>query len=196
MDIHDLLPLIVILIAAVRVIVVFNGLLFMLLRSKRTIQWDRAMKIAFAEPFLLAGATAHAWYFGPLAPMAVSPVAIILVGVFFGCAGLTLFAWSFFAYPKVGTGHYLDEDHELVRSGPYALVRHPMYCAAVFIWLGLALATADWALLTLTFFYVIPAYYFYALEEERMMSREPGLSYARYASSVPMLFPRPLNIWE
>ena len=196
MELHNLLPTMAILIAAVRAIVVFNGLLFMFLRSKRTIEWNHAMKIAFAEPFLLAAAAASTWLSGSLAPMAGPPIAILLLGAMCSSGGLVLFLWSFVAYPSVGTGHYVDEDHEVVRAGPYALVRHPMYCAAVFVWLGLALATADWALLTLTFAYVVPAYYFYALEEERMMSRELGSVYVRYASQVPMLFPRPLNVWE
>jgi len=71
-----------------------------------------------------------------------------------------------------------------------------MYCGAVFVWLGLSLATADWALLTFTFAYVVPAYYFYAKEEEEMMSREIRSSYGNYIAKVPMLFPRPLNIWD
>jgi protein-S-isoprenylcysteine O-methyltransferase Ste14 len=135
-------------------------------------------------------------FYGPFAPMGVADTFLAMVGVTFSACGLGLFGWSFVAYRTVGTGHYIDEDHQVVQSGPHALVRHPMYCAAAFIWLGLALAISDWALLTLTFAYVIPTYYFYAKEEEAMMVEGVGSKYAEYARKVPMLFPRPLNIWE
>ena len=183
-------------IGALRALVVFDGLLFMVLRSGRDIEWDRSMKIAFPEPFCLGAAVVYVWFFGPLAPMADSHLAVVGLGALLSSAGITLFAWSFVAYRDVGTGHYVEEDHEVVITGPYALVRHPMYCGAVFVWLGLALAVADWALLTFTFAYVVPAYYFYAREEEQMMSRELGTAYTDYVASVPMLFPRPLNIWD
>ena len=104
--------------------------------------------------------------------------------------------WSFVAYRGVGTGHYVDQDQSVVTIGPYALVRHPMYCAAIFIWLGLALTQLDWALLCLTHAYVIPAYFFYARDEEVMMAIEFGDAYTRYSKRVPMLFPGALTIWE
>ena len=54
----------------------------------------------------------------------------------------------------------------------------------------------DWALLTLVFAYVVPAYFFYARDEEQMMASEFGRAYTDYAGRVLMLFPRPLSIWE
>lgn len=183
------------LVALLRALVVMDGLAFMFLRGRRDIRWHRSMKITFPEPFLLLFATIYLGSFGPFAPMGAHALPV-LVGASSSACGLYLFCWSFVAYRTVGTGHYVDEDHQVVQTGPYALVRHPMYCAAVFVWLGLALAVRDWALLTLTFAYVIPAYYFYAKEEEAMMVEELGSRYAEYATRVPMLFPRPLNIWE
>ncbi len=192
----DILTGFALFIGALRVLVVFDGLLFMVLRSGRQIQWDRSMKIAFPEPFLLGAAVTYVWLFGPIAPMAEAYSLLVGLGALLSLLGIVIFAWSFVAYREVGTGHYVEDGHQVVSTGPYALVRHPMYCAAVFIWLGLSLATADWALLTFTFAYVVPAYYFYAKEEEQMMSRELGANYESYVARVPMLFPRPLNIWE
>ena len=184
-------------IAAARGFVVMDGLAFMALNKKRTIQWTRSMKITFAEPFLLLAASAYLGFYGPLAPMAEGAVIPLLaLGVACSVFGLIVFIWSFVAYRNVGTGHYVDDDHEVVATGPYALIRHPMYCAAIFIWLGLALAYADWALLNLTFAYVIPTYYFYAREEETMMGDALGARYTDYAARTPMLFPKPLAIWE
>lgn len=192
----ELLAGVSLVVGAIRALIVFDGLLYMVLRSGRRIEWDRSMKIAFPEPFCLGAAVAYVWFFGPLAPMAEAYLVVVGLGTLLSVTGVALFAWSFVAYRDVGTGHYVEEDHDVVRTGPYALVRHPMYCGAVLIWLGLALAVGDWALLTFTFAYVVPAYYFYAREEEQMMSRELGTAYTDYVADVPMLFPRPLNIWE
>jgi len=192
----DHLPLLALLVATIRALVVMDGLAFMFLRSKRDIRWHRSMKITLPEPFLLLCVTGYLWFNGPFAPMGSPYALLVVLGAALSCCGLWLFAWSFAAYRTVGTGHYVDEGHRVIRSGPYALVRHPMYCAATFIWLGLALASTDWALLTLTFAYVIPTYYFYAKDEEAMMVEALGSTYTDYAMAVPMLFPRPLNIWE
>lgn len=195
MDILSL-PFLVLLIALLRGVVVMDGLAFMFIRKTRDIHWGRSMKIAFAEPFLLLLVCAFLWFYGPIAPMTMGSLSLALLGAACSLFGFTLFIWSFVAYRTVGTGHYVDDDHTVVRSGPYALMRHPMYCAAIFIWLGLALGHADWALLTLTYAYVIPAYYFYARDEEAMMADSLGAEYVDYRKQVPMLFPKPLSIWE
>jgi len=183
-------------IALARALVVFAGLAQMLIERERDIQWGRSMKIALPEPFMLLAAVVWLWAFGPVAVMSDSLMLVAAVGLLFSCFGLILFVWSFVAYQSVGTGHYIDDDHTVIETGPYALMRHPMYCAAIFIWLGLALAHLDWAILTLTYAYVIPAYYFYARDEEAMMVSAFKESYSDYAQRVPMLFPKPLSIWE
>lgn len=192
----DYLSLFVLFVAVARGLVVMDGLLFMFLRSGRDIKWGRSMKISFAEPFLLLLVSGYLWMYGALAPMATEYWPLIVFGTLLSFAGLILLGWSFVSYRTVGTGHYVDEDQEVVKTGAYGLVRHPMYCAATFIWLGLALANCDWAILTICFAYVIPTYYFYAREEEAMMTEAFGRAYSEYATRVPMLFPRPLTIWE
>jgi protein-S-isoprenylcysteine O-methyltransferase Ste14 len=182
--------------AAVRAFVVLNGLAVMLLSRRREIEWGRAMRIALPEPFLLAAATGWLALFGPIAPISGAWSLAFWVG---GCAasfGILLFVWALIANRGVGTGHYTEEDQILVTTGPYALVRHPLYCAAVFVWLGLALTQLDWALLTFSFAYVVPAHFFYARDEEEMMVREFGASYSDYRERVHMLFPGPFAVWE
>ena len=38
----------------------------------------------------------------------------------------------------------VKQDHELIQSGPYALVRHPIYTGMLCGFLGTALALAQW----------------------------------------------------
>jgi len=85
----------------------------------------------------------------------------------------------------------LRADHQLIRRGPYARVRHPMYAALAGVSIALALLTANWlfvgfGLLVLTFLPVR------ILREEKMMLEGvPG--YADYTRAVRYrLLPR---IW-
>jgi len=80
------------------------------------------------------------------------------------------------------------EGHHVVDSGPYRLVRHPIYtgislaafASAVIEGSGISLAGA--AVLTLGF-------YSKARVEERFLKAELGDGYAQYAARTPMLIP-------
>lgn len=183
-------------IAVLRALLVLNGLVVMLVSKKRQVQWGRSMKIALPEPLLLLTISVSLFQFGPFAPMTgyISPVAAL--GSVCSIFGSVLFSWSLLANRGVGTGHYVEEGQVVVAHGPYAIVRHPLYSAAIFVWFGLALSYQDWAVLVTVFAYIIPAYYFYARDEEAMMARAFGNSYTDYSRRVPMLFPKPLAIWE
>jgi protein-S-isoprenylcysteine O-methyltransferase Ste14 len=75
-------------------------------------------------------------------------------------------------------------------SGPYALVRHPLYLAAFFVWLAVALAFASLAALAITALHVIPGYLIYIRSEEEMLVTHLGEPYRRYQEEVGMLLPR------
>jgi protein-S-isoprenylcysteine O-methyltransferase Ste14 len=38
----------------------------------------------------------------------------------------------------------VKQDHELIRSGPYAHVRHPIYSGIIFAFAGMALVYGEW----------------------------------------------------
>lgn len=82
------------------------------------------------------------------------------------------------------------EGHELVTTGIYARIRHPMY-AALWLWaLAQALLVQNWIAgppVLLAF----AAMYGYRREaEERMMIDQFGDAYRAYAARVPRLLPR------
>lgn len=81
--------------------------------------------------------------------------------------------------------------HELVRSGPYRIVRHPIYSALGLHYLGAILATGNLLLAAGTLLVTFPAFYLRASVEERLLRRELGAAYERYAREVPMLVPFP-----
>ena len=84
----------------------------------------------------------------------------------------------------------LIEGHELITSGPYALVRHPIYTAMLGMLLGSAIAVSRWQdLVAATAVFALGT----ALRvrvEERLLTAEFGDAYRLYASSVPALIPR------
>lgn len=82
----------------------------------------------------------------------------------------------------------VKQDHELIRSGPYALVRHPIYTGMLTALIGTALvigngrAALGVAVLFAGLIYKIGV-------EERFMADQFGEAYARYRREVPALIP-------
>jgi len=82
----------------------------------------------------------------------------------------------------------LKRDHELIVSGPYAFVRHPIYTGILLGLLGTALAVGEWrGLLAIAFAAV--AFWRKLGIEEAVMGRQFGEAYVRYAERVPALIP-------
>ena len=82
----------------------------------------------------------------------------------------------------------LKEEHRIIDTGPYALVRHPIYSGLLLsAWAsaaihGNSMGFLGAALMTLGF-------YLKARREEQLLITELGASYESYLHRVPMLFP-------
>jgi protein-S-isoprenylcysteine O-methyltransferase Ste14 len=80
------------------------------------------------------------------------------------------------------------QNHELVRRGPYALVRHPIYAGFLLAILGTALALGEVrGLVALALAFV--GWLTKARTEERLLAEEFGGAYARYRREVKQLIP-------
>jgi protein-S-isoprenylcysteine O-methyltransferase Ste14 len=94
-------------------------------------------------------------------------------------AGLGLAAWAVRAAAEVR----LERPDRLVRRGPYAVSRNPMYVASTAAYLGIALvAGAAWPLLLLPG--VLAATHVVVVGEERSLEARFGAAYRSYRSSV------------
>ena len=72
----------------------------------------------------------------------------------------------------------VEENQRVISTGPYAIVRHPMYAAALVLMLGIPLALGSWWGL-LAFAPGVPALVWRILDEEGLLKRDlPG--YAEY----------------
>jgi protein-S-isoprenylcysteine O-methyltransferase Ste14 len=82
----------------------------------------------------------------------------------------------------------MKEDHQLVRRGPYAIVRHPIYSGALLAILGTALAIGEWRCLA-AFVLALAAWKRKSLTEETFMLELFGDEYRRYRREVSALIP-------
>ncbi|MGV1756664.1 methyltransferase family protein [Rhizobium sp. A22-96] len=82
----------------------------------------------------------------------------------------------------------VKQDHALIRTGPYALVRHPIYSGLILAILGAVLARGDVAAL-LAFAFMLYAVLRRVGIEERWMSETFGRDYADYKATTPALIP-------
>jgi protein-S-isoprenylcysteine O-methyltransferase Ste14 len=126
------------------------------------------------------------WLSLPLLPHRLLTYAAGLVLVMLGLA-FTVWARLHLGRNWSGTVT-LKEGHELIRSGPYAYVRHPIYTGLLVALLGSAVACGELrAMIGLS---VVAGAFIRKLRIEERLMREifPG-QYQRYCAEVPALIP-------
>ena len=83
----------------------------------------------------------------------------------------------------------LSEHHELVRSGPYAVVRHPIYAAMLAMLLSAGFLLTRWpALIAAVFFFVLGTE-IRIRSEEKLLRARFGEEFAMYQRSVSAYLP-------
>lgn len=112
------------------------------------------------------------------------------VGFTLGILSVALMAWTQVALDTRWSAQLqLTEDHQLVTTGPYARVRHPLY-SSIFGWgLSLALLTANWIFVAVTLL-SIAGLLWRIPKEEQMMMEAFGDEYKTYMQHTGRFFPR------
>ena len=81
------------------------------------------------------------------------------------------------------------EKPEVIRTGVFRLVRHPIYLSAILFYL--ALLIAYFSMLALPVWIVAIVFYIYICKyEEKLLVERFGKEYEEYMKEVPMLIPR------
>jgi len=112
----------------------------------------------------------------------VEPFTVVIAGEFLVALGFFLiflvYKENTFASATIGVA----ENQKVISTGPYALVRHPMYASAMLYLLGTPLALASyWGLLALAF--ITPFLIWRLMDEEKFLARNlPG--YTEYQKQV------------
>lgn len=85
----------------------------------------------------------------------------------------------------------IKEGHELIDTGPYALVRHPIYTGLLVAFVGSAVALGEWRGV-LAVLVAWAAFWRKLRVEERWMTERFGEQYLAYCKRVPALVP----VWK
>jgi protein-S-isoprenylcysteine O-methyltransferase Ste14 len=86
--------------------------------------------------------------------------------------------------------------HSLIQSGPYALVRNPMYLGILFIGLGIVLVLFNWWILVVFLCIFIWRYLFLIFKEEKKLLAMFPQDYEDYQQKVPRLLPSPAVVLQ
>ncbi len=83
---------------------------------------------------------------------------------------------------------------ELNTTGPYSVVRNPLYLGRILNFTGIAMLTGSWVYGALVFLISVLVYERISAYEEEFLREEFGAAHARWAQEVPFLMPR-LHGW-
>ena len=75
-----------------------------------------------------------------------------------------------------------DRDHHVVSTGPYALVRHPMYSGITLFFVGVPLLLGSWWGVAIALLFIVLFAIRTRIEERALIDGLPG--YADYAARV------------
>lgn len=114
----------------------------------------------------------------------ISGIAFILLG--------QIFRASSRGYKSENSG----SGHSLIQSGPYALVRNPMYLGILFIGLGTVLVLFNWWILVVFLCIFIWRYLFLIFKEEKKLLAMFPQDYEDYRQKVPRLLPPPAAVLQ
>jgi protein-S-isoprenylcysteine O-methyltransferase Ste14 len=110
------------------------------------------------------------------------PIAAVVAGNLLIAVGFYLIALVYRANTFTSATVQVVADQKIVTTGPYAIVRHPMYASAMLYLIGMPLSLGSWwgfAALAAMFPFLV----WRLVDEEQLLTRElPG--YAEYRSRV------------
>jgi protein-S-isoprenylcysteine O-methyltransferase Ste14 len=142
----------------------------------------------FAWAFLAAILLWVPW--GPLR-IRVIPRSLILgdLGLALTLGGISLAIWArFFLGRNWSARVTIKKNHELIRSGPYVIVRNPIYTGFLTALAGTVMVIGELrAILALVI--VAVGLHYKVKTEEKFMSDQFGEEYARYRQEVKSLIP-------
>jgi len=163
------------------------------LKVKATVRTESiASRAAHIVPLVVAGivvmSRTRPWgvLFDPMLP---ESLVTFWTGAAILAAGLAFTVWARVYLGGNWSGLVtLKQDHELIRGGPYALVRHPIYTGVLVAFIGTAIARNEWrGLLAVAIVFV--ALWRKLKLEERFLGDAFGESYSKYRAEVSALIP-------
>jgi protein-S-isoprenylcysteine O-methyltransferase Ste14 len=180
----------------IRVMWMIFGLYWLVsaLKRKKTKQRESwGQRLVYAVPLALG-----LWFlfrpeahFGVLATRFLPDTATAqIAGVLLTAAGVGFACWARYHLGTNWSGTVtLKQGHELVRTGPYRLIRHPIYTGILLALLGTAVAVGEMRGLIAAAI-ALGAFFIKANREESFLAKEFGPSFAEHQRETGMFLPR------
>jgi protein-S-isoprenylcysteine O-methyltransferase Ste14 len=115
--------------------------------------------------------------------------ALGLTGVALTWAGIALALWARWHLGQYWSARItIKEDHKLIRTGPYARLRHPIYSGLDLAAIGSAMAIDRWRCVAGVCL-IILGYWIKARREEAMLAAQFGADFQEHCQHTGFLFP-------
>lgn len=117
-------------------------------------------------------------------------LASAIVGSILTWMGIGLAIWARYHLAEYWSARItIKEDHQLIRTGPYARLRHPIYSGIVLAAIGSAVVIDQWRCV-LGVCLVLMGYGIKARKEETMLTRQFGDAFREHQKHAGFLIPR------
>jgi len=159
--------------------------------SARVREWTFAIIVTsvVAAIFLATWAASHGWAAMPLGARraAVACGEALIVG------GVALRVWAMLTLDRFFTFVVtISDDHRVVSTGPYRVIRHPGYAGALLALAGFGVALANWLSVLVLVAVPVAAFAVRIRAEEKALRSALGREYQEYASRTDGLIP---GVW-
>jgi protein-S-isoprenylcysteine O-methyltransferase Ste14 len=155
--------------------------------------WLRSWWFYLASTIVFFGIASLGWKPLPWIIPTSARIWMLGIGSLLYFPGISILLWARLVLGKnyfvsSGFGAQLFKDHQLITSGPYAIVRHPMYMGLALAAVGSLLIYFTWTAVYFALF--APLTLVRAHREETALSQEFGEQWQQYCRRVPAFFPR------
>ena len=164
------------------------------LKTRRTVS---AESLASRARFILLEIVGYGLVFSDLAAMGFLGHRVLprtyagaSIGVAFTWIGIAIALWARWHLGQYWSARItLKEGHKLIRTGPYAHLRHPIYSGLILAAIGGALAIDKWRCVAGVVFIVL-GYWMKARKEEALLAAQFGEAFQEHCRHAGFLIPR------
>ena len=122
--------------------------------------------------------------------IAVLPDWFFYVGILMMLLGIVVREWAVITLRRFFSFSVrVLQDHKVVDTGPYRLVRHPAYAGSILTMVGIGVALLTWAAALLILLFCVVVYGYRMRVEEKAMVNELGDDYSEYMRRTKRLIP-------
>jgi protein-S-isoprenylcysteine O-methyltransferase Ste14 len=147
---------------------------------------------------IIAIATLIAWFGRQIGPFSAADYNRGWFWISLGVAGsgalIRVFTSGWAALGTSGRAKVAAEASELNTTGPYSLVRNPLYVGRILSFTGIAMLSGSWVFGAIVFLLAVLIYERISIYEEEFLREKFGAAHAQWAKEVPALLPR-LSGW-